>query len=501
MSIAATNQRTTVAKLLQVSVILAIGWAAMSRSIAAALAAFGVLFLLVLASSNGPGLSIMLLTTGRYLYSVALLITLGLESDTTYAGAYFAAVDILLFLSLAVDGRRRRVRIPGSRTLFVALSLFSLSVLEGWIRSGLSPEGAYLACCYLVFALPPLIAGLVLTTEQVLLTSRWMFAAVAGLVSVYTFQAATGQVYWFDGRASLTISNIPQVGNLVIGSVIPIGLFAAVFLGGQLFSWIGLGGRWGSIFLRWVCVTALVTMLAFTGARSPLVALGVSTGMLLFLIPRIPSSVKLAVLAAAVILFTALSVVPNGSRYSVLLSLVQGDSGAVAADDGALMRLGYYRISLDSFLSSPILGAGLGSFLRISSVLTAFPSRGPHNAFLEILEGQGLCGAIPIALLIFATAMAAIKRLRRISQVSELPARLFSFLLASWIYEMALMGLNGTFFTDSTFWFLTGAIWSEFAANKVNPERPARLIRRPMMPRCYGGSVQGGQCSLRPPAQ
>ncbi len=411
----------------------------------------------------------MLLTTGRFFYFAGLLLILHLEGESSYTAAYFFLVDLLVIASLLKNRRLPGPKRAAPKFFLWSVSIFSLSVILSWIASDYSVEGLYWLGTYLVFAILPLGATLAFTEREVLSASRWIFWSVAVLTAVYLYEAVTDRLSWFNGRASLEILDTPQIGSLFIASVIPIGLFVVIFLGGDLFGLPDWGVFPAAQLLRWVFGALFGGMIVFTGQRTPILALLLAAAACLLLTPRVPVRTRVAIAAGVGVLFASISLFPNRSRFEVLTDIARGDAGALAADETAAMRLEYYRICADTFLSQPVLGAGLGTFYGIASRATTFPDKIPHNAFLEVAAGQGLVGFLPLATLALGTLIAGGMALRRSPHASNLRSRLLSFLLVTAVYELALAGMTGSVFADSTLWCSLGMIW----ALRVPEARPA----------------------------
>jgi O-antigen ligase len=450
---------SAIGSLAALAVIAALAYALTAKSITSVLIAVATAHVVVLLSRSGPGVGVMLLTTGRFIYFAALLLILHLEGDSTYTAVYFCLVDCLVLLGLLRSRHGWRIHFADSKLLLVSFTVFVISAVFSWVDSGYGPDGLYWLGTLLVFGLLPLSITLLLREDQLFGIARWTFWSVFVLAAIFAFEAATDQVSWFEGRASLDIADVPQIGGLFIGSVIPLGLFAVTLLGRELLTAAGLRVRPISLLLRWSLATLFLAMLVFTGQRSPLLALILSAGLFLFFLPNLGRKQRLGMLLGASALFTALNLVPNAGRYSLLFNLATGDSGALSADESASMRLEYYNLSWDTFLSSPLTGSGLGTFYGISSRSTAFPDRIPHDAYLEIAAGQGLLGAVPMGILLAATGWIGFGQLRRNGVRRDLHSRLVALFVLSWAYELALIGMTGSVFADSIFWVSTGAIW------------------------------------------
>jgi len=435
-------------------------YAVFSQTVGGALAAAAAVHLAVILSTSGPGAGIMILTTGRFFYFAGLLLILHLEGDSSYTATYFFLVDLLVIVSLLKRGRAARPERATSKLILWSVSAFSLSVVVSWILSGYSQEGLYWLGAYVVFAILPLGATLAFTQQEVFSTSRWIFWSVAILTTAYFYEALTDRLSWFYGRASLEILDTPQIGSLFIASVIPIGLFAVIFLGGDLFG----PPAWGLFpvaqLVRWIFTALFAGMIVFTGQRTPILAFLLSTAACFFLTPRVSLRHRLALVAGVCVLIASVSLFSNSGRFQVLSDMAHGDAEALSVDETASMRLTYYRICLNTFLSEPVLGAGLGTFFGISSRSTAYPDRIPHNAFLEVAAGQGLVGFIPLATLVLGSVTVGATALRRSPDTLSKRSRLLTFLLATTFYELALAGMTGSVFADSTMWCFLGMIWA-----------------------------------------
>lgn len=444
------------------------------QATSAAVLAVAILHVIVLSAMPAAGL--MLLTTGRYIYFIGLLVALGRHGGTGYTAGYFAAVDILTLLGAYVAKRGRSTWIVHYPTVWMSVLLFTAATLISWMASGYPPAGLYWMGTYVAFGLLPLAATLALTPEQVNSACMWMCWSVIVLACFYGYQAVTHQLEWFAGRASIEVRSVSVVGSLFIGSVIPLGLYAVAFV------WrAGLPGtaaRLASPAVRIALVVGLFYMLLFTGERSPLVGLVGSTCLYLLLTRRLSIARKAGIVMGGVSLFSLVYFVPNVRRYMVFSRAAQGEIGtALTEDESAAMRLEYYQIALETFAGSPFIGTGPGTFYSAASKhnLTADSHHNgaedltPHNAFLEVAASDGLTGLLPMLFLIYSTMVVVLKSLRDDHNTPQSKTRLLSFLFVTWLYDLILIGLTGSLFADSVFWFCTGAIWVVSSTPELSP--------------------------------
>lgn len=168
-----------------------------------------------------------------------------------------------------------------------------------------------------------------------------------------------------------------------------------------------------------VCLFMTASRGAFLGAAAGMVAFGV---LQVFGSRTKLSSALLAGGSAIVAVFALLAVAGD-----FLLTRLLGSSETVAS------RATIARVHWEAFLTSPLMGFGLGSFdtvnrtlLNSANFLDVWSVRAAHNIYLGWLEQAGLLGAIPmfacIAALMVTTARKSMRRSRATSLIFALLA-------------------------------------------------------------------------------
>ncbi len=232
--------------------------------------------------------------------------------------------------------------------------------------------------------------------------------------------------------------------------------------------------RFAALF---VGIPLLVVGFVSAVTRGPL--LGVLLVLLLSLfIPSLRTVLvsRRALAFGLVIVIAAVSVLASGwfrgrteERLQEKVSEVQAlVTGSRRAQGSAVQRLELYRTALRGIRARPILGWGLGGWLRYYNhtdyVDVGTPSLGPyktghvpvehypHNLFLEVGVEQGLVGLAALLLLLGWT-FRAIRENRE-----EITSR-FPFLLPLLIYMLLIVQVSGEIIDNRFLWFWCGAVF------------------------------------------
>ncbi|MDQ3449629.1 MAG: O-antigen ligase family protein [Actinomycetota bacterium] len=188
----------------------------------------------------------------------------------------------------------------------------------------------------------------------------------------------------------------------------------------------------------WLAAAALVAAgIYLTGSRGSLIALGVSVGVWLLLTRPRPRTLLPLVAGGA-----ALLAIPGVSSRLATLSAV-GESATAVVDPSLRNRAAVQVVGLAMAEDHPILGVGLGNFIRrepeYQRATGEFISEGviaPHNLYLELLAETGVVGLAALLLLIgsaaFVTARAfLVARLLGSAPEAALTRRLSAAVLAA----------------------------------------------------------------------
>jgi O-antigen ligase len=161
-----------------------------------------------------------------------------------------------------------------------------------------------------------------------------------------------------------------------------------------------------------------------SGSRGPLAVLAVMAvvGVIRYLSRRPRLGWRAAGIIGALVLVSIATVSTLASdlpavsieRFGLLGDFVAqelaGESGGLTSDTSAATRVTLFRLAVDLFIESPVLGAGTAGFEalgpRFLSPLEAEPY--PHNAVLQFAAELGVAG---LSILVVLLALAATRRL------------------------------------------------------------------------------------------
>ena len=190
---------------------------------------------------------------------------------------------------------------------------------------------------------------------------------------------------------------------------------------------LALYDRDRALAVRWGIVALVTLALAVSGSRSAYI--GMAAGLVV-LIPTLARRTRWAFALAAVgmvgIVFVAAPRVITNLRYSFL---------ALAEDTSTTSRTDSYGLVIDTFLRSPFVGRGFGTFLPEYRIL--------DNQYLQLLIEVGVVGLVAMAGLMVASIACALSA-RRASR-DLLVRGIGAALAASVVSGAALLALFDAF--------------------------------------------------------
>lgn len=347
-------------------------------------------------------------------------------------------------------GRVRPVRSPVWLAAGLLLAALGLSLTQA------QDVGAGLDVLFergrdmVVLAVAVLLLAAVPRIRPVVATAVLMVSALAGLTVVQEFVFANSTE--FGG-----LSHVPIAEDVGAATARHAGPLGDVNFWGRLLVLtlplaLALGTGADRRRLPWLGLAAVVAAgIYLTGSRGALIAAGVSVLVWLVLIP--PRGRTLVLLAGAAV---ALVAVPGVFTRLATLAAV-GDAATAVVDPSLRNRAAVQVVGLAMAEDHPVLGVGLGNFLRrepeYQRVTGSFISEGviaPHNLYLELLAETGVLGLSAWALLIAtaafmaARAMITARRLER-GQEAELSFRLAAAVLvalAGWSVASVVLHLG-----------------------------------------------------------
>lgn len=332
------------------------------------------------AAARASGTRVFDLMMAVYLAGVAALQSTAYWYYTTYFAYAVAAVFVLSL---------RRVD-------FLQMAGFWMTVfLLGWmwLTAGLSayPQAAIPAVWYMakIVIMGLLILVMCRTYKQL---SLYMRAYLIGAL----IAAAAGAVMGYAAVA--------ETGERLVGIATHENAFGSAIFHGTLAGLILLPmANWFWKLVIWLYYAAGFVSILASGSRGAAVAILVALGAYVFLeyIRNLRANLKILVpvlLVAAAIPIVAVVWFPHSSLVVRMTAWLSGERGA---DSG---RIDIYRHVWEMFVSSPVLGYGLGTFRFHSRYVYT------HSAGLELLVSGGL----PATVLYYGFCVLVWRALRRL---------------------------------------------------------------------------------------
>jgi len=368
------------------------------------------------------------------------------------AGAGYLLLGLTGLIWLSVKGRwRPGDLVPIERLLCMAIVLYVLVWITGWLINGVDPEG-YDAVGRIARLL--LIIPILLLVRQLdgIEQAWWRGLTVGALL-------AGGYAWW-----SYLSGQVGPFGERVVGTTNPL-YFGGISLAFALMLLPRLRDFSLPIAVRLLAVAALVLAIsasALSGSRGAWLVLPVLLVIYLFTLgasqpPRWRYGIPAAFMMIAC-LFVLSPQSPMSERtldgIQDVVSLVRGE----AAEGTIGRRLALWDIAADIIVEHPLTGAGPGEFpQRVDQAIDAgqlpvdFSAyRHPHSEYLSALTHAGLPGLM-VLLLMFGIAL---RRHGRVWQTGLKRTRYLGWSGLAGLSTIAVMALSESLFERNS-----GIIW------------------------------------------
>ena len=343
------------------------------------------------------------------------------------------------------------------RQYFSVLALMFLFLIAMLIGVSYSSEQAYgfnKTRAFAIFAVVPSVIFILLAPY-----TRHQLATMGAIVILSSLVVAAGLVVSAQGvlGARATLDEAINVNNVArnLGTGLLVGLMVLIFQARSLSKGV----------LLLVSFSALVLFIAilFTGARGPLLSVGATVTLMLFItigLRRIGDVYRAGVVVTAAVVLTGIVVTAAFGQQLKRIDFQQAQrvvelTQRIGDNRSDQQRLERYRVAADGFQASPAIGIGTGGFYRlwqgpplpISSGITERDY--PHNIFLEAAVELGLLGLL---VLLGLMTLLVRKLLQFAWTTYGAPDANVAIFLGLWIYGLLNAQVSGDIGTNYLVW-------------------------------------------------
>lgn len=342
-----------------------------------------------------------------------------------YAGLSFylpgptaPAVMMLVTAAVLADAMRGKSILLPEPAFLWSLSLFALFAVQSmlWAQSfsqsivGFSHFAKALLVVFLLF-------HLMRTPEELLKLGRWIFIGGVATVVLGFINMKLGIAKSFDPHGGITVPRFsgahgnPNYAATFMLSTLPMGVFIIRYIKGSL-----------SKVLAVIGVLVVIIGTFATLSRSAIFAF---TAIVLGVLFKEVRSRKIYPLLLALI---AVGVLLTPRYYWMRLWEMTEIVKDIRHDYSIYVRFAALKQSWQLFIEHPLTGIGLNNFV-VRSGTELFKRIGVHNAYLEVLCGVGIFGAVAYLSVIFSALRQCILGIRAQWPARYASMRHFSFYL------------------------------------------------------------------------
>lgn len=393
-----------------------------------------------------PAEALAILVVGFYVYPL-IMDTIGVGTSSVATAIYYVVLSTAALVG-SLAQRHEAVRIVLRRRVSLMMVAFSGWMLLNWLIFSLSNE----------FALKKLASALWLMVIPFFIPQFMDRRLIERFLRACILIGILGGVLTVIGAASG--AQVDAVRLSVSDDVSPLGFAYSLGVSALLaivFSFFSK--RTTAKVLSIAFLLGVIALIAASGSRGPIVALGFGLLVVGLLVNRSNRIYLVLALGLCVlVLFAALPYVSPAAQARIGVLLPQ-NNGSATSQLFAESRGYLWLYTLNAWRSSPVVGIGVGNFIVFSQNASYWEAAGfAHNFALEILSELGLIGIMLFSVFLFNIA----RRALFLSRTGRFDWAVVSA-VALFVFSLVKMSFSGQLQVSVEFWVACGLI-----ANCVN---------------------------------